>query len=281
MTALDIFLDWILPSISVIFASAVYSSSIPFLFRSKRDNRPDPLNPLIFVASFGFALGWLVWSIEKEIPNEFLMFSSFYGLLVTIWCGKVTYNLCTSRKLKFICEFCVFLTIFLWFAYYNIGRYIPDPNTRELFLGLVANFHTLFFFGAPMVMYPRSKNYIYTAKEIMEGKLSNNKHNVNNLSSNDSDPNKMMVLHSDDCMVKRLDTTSNDKIDNINTNHTHTSLKSDSSVLFNSKDNTDYDSNGELIVDLNLKQSCSLEKKFEDDLRKQIKEMQMNANINI
>jgi hypothetical protein len=132
---METFLKHVLPGLGALTSSIMYGSSIPGVYKARKLEKFNEMNPLTYVSLCGYSfcklafglsffkliyffyyLAWLIYGFSQEPFNFYLIACSFFGFCASLWCFLGVYSLCTFKKLLILTEALFFFLIIELFS---------------------------------------------------------------------------------------------------------------------------------------------------------------------
>jgi hypothetical protein len=145
---METFLKHVLPGLGALTSSIMYGSSIPGVYKARKLEKFNEMNPLTYVSLCGYSFSWLIYGFSQEPFNFYLIACSFFGFCASLWCFLGVYSLCTFKKLLILTEALFFFLIIELFSISCTCMLLPFLR-RKPFIEYVCICHSIIFYAAP------------------------------------------------------------------------------------------------------------------------------------
>ncbi|XP_063933545.1 uncharacterized protein LOC135145367 [Zophobas morio] len=131
---METFLKHVLPGLGALTSSIMYGSSIPGVYKARKLEKFNEMNPLTYVSLCGYSFSWLIYGFSQEPFNFYLIACSFFELFsISCTCMLLPF----LRRKPFIEYVCICHSIIFYAAPFSrIIKIIKEMNSIYVYLPL-------------------------------------------------------------------------------------------------------------------------------------------------
>jgi solute carrier family 50 protein (sugar transporter) len=144
-------ITYVVPTLGSILGVAMYSSSLPEIYRIYKKQDLGSFNPTPFALQILNATAWCTYGHYLATPtNAFIFYPNWYGIITGILVLGICFPLASKQAQKKMIGALLFLVVVFYFFAFTVHIAVDDAQVKETALGSFAVVIQLAFFGSPL-----------------------------------------------------------------------------------------------------------------------------------